>query len=260
MYVNTSVFQPQHSVLNIGSINRSIQHQANQTKPNAQRNNQDRVSISPQGRMMQMIEQLQKQKDTITQRKNDLISQSTESGLDADTIKAMSDVYEQQIKDIDKQISDLYAQQTQESTKQNEKEKPKQKAETKEEAQMQKMHTIANIANDVTQMEQVSALQEQTKQEIDIQNSEIHMSELHIDNLESKKAVNPSIHVADMIANEREVIADKKQDINDLQSKISDLSQSYGDLLQETTNALEQNNATQQDKSENSDDTEQEKP
>ncbi len=80
MYVNTSVFQPQHSVLNIGSINRSIQHQANQHAPTAQRNNQDRVSISPQGRMMQMIEQLQKQKDDITQRKNDLISKSTESG------------------------------------------------------------------------------------------------------------------------------------------------------------------------------------
>lgn len=256
MYINSAVFQTKNSVLHIGSINRSIQHQTNQTNPTAQKNNnQDRVTISPQGRMMQMIDQLNKQKETITQRKNELMSQSTENGMDADTIKAMTDVYEQQIKEIDKQISDLYAQQTKEATKQNKKDKPKQKAETKEEAQMQKMNIIVNVSNDVTQMEQISALQEQTEGEIHIQQGEIDTSELRIDNLESKKIINPDINVADLITNEKNAIADKKQNIADLQSKISDLSQTYGDILHETTAELAENNHTQNDNPEHTEET-----
>ncbi len=254
MYIHTtSMLQPKNNILNIGSINRSIQHQTN---PISKKANQDRISISPQGKMMQMIDQLNKQKESIIQHKNEFINQSTENGIDAEMIKAMTDVYEQQIKDIDKQISDLYAQQTQETTKQNEQEKPKQKYSTKEEAQMQKMHNIANIANEVEKIEQISALQVQTENEIHIKQSQIDINALRIDNLESKKAIDPNANVVDLINNERHTIANKQQDIADLKTKISDLTQTYGNLLQQTTEQLDNENNTEQKEQTHLDDTE----
>ena len=86
MYIHTtSMLQPKNNILNIGSINRSIQHQTN---PISKKANQDRISISPQVKMMQMIDQLNKQKESIIQHKNEFINQSTENGIDAEMIKA----------------------------------------------------------------------------------------------------------------------------------------------------------------------------
>ncbi len=70
MYIHTtSMLQPKNNILNIGSINRSIQHQTN---PISKKANQDRISISPQGKMMQMIDKLNKQKESIIQHKNEV--------------------------------------------------------------------------------------------------------------------------------------------------------------------------------------------
>lgn len=84
MLVNSSIFMRSNSILPSNAINRSIQNKL--WNKNVEKDN---ATISPQGKMMQMIEQLQKQKENIIQRKNEFMNKAEENGLDSETIKAM---------------------------------------------------------------------------------------------------------------------------------------------------------------------------
>ncbi len=69
MYIHTtSMLPPKNNILNISSINRSIQHQTN---PMSEKANQGCICISPQSKM---IDQLNKQTESIIQHKNGFIN------------------------------------------------------------------------------------------------------------------------------------------------------------------------------------------
>ena len=231
MQINSSVFISNQSILPSAAINRSIQN-----KLGNKVTEQDNAVISPQGKMMQMIEQLQKQKENIIQRKNEFINKAEESGLDGDTIKAMQDVYEQQITQIDDQISQLYAQQTEDTIKQDNENDAgiyHKKDITKEEANIEKMQNISEIENDISNAEKVYSIQEKTQNQISIKEGHINTSELRIDNLESKKLIDNNINVEDAIKNEQSVIENKKNDIQSLQKDIISLQQIHSDIMEE---------------------------
>lgn len=229
MQVNSSIFMRSNSILPSNAINRSIQNKLG--NKNVEKDN---ATISPQGKMMQMIEQLQKQKENIIQRKNEFMNKAEESGLDSETIKAMQDVYEQQIEQIDEQISQIYAQETEDILEQEKKEDAgiySKKDLTKEEQNIQKIQNISEIDNDISQAEKVHSIQEKTENQINIEEGNINTSELRIDNLESKKLIDNNINVEDAIKNEQTIINNKLDNIKGLKKDVLSLEKIHGDIM-----------------------------
>lgn len=229
MQVNSSIFMRSNSILPSNAINRSIQN-----KLGSKNVEKDNATISPQGKMMQMIEQLQKQKENIIQRKNEFMNKAEESGLDSETIKAMQDLYEQQIEQIDEQISQIYAQETEDILEQEKKEDAgiySKKDLTKEEQNIQKMQNISEIDNDISQAEKVHSIQEKTENQINIEEGNINTSELRIDNLESKKLIDNNINVEDAIKNEQTIINNKLDNIKGLKKDVLSLEKIHGDIM-----------------------------
>ena len=229
MQVNSSIFMRSNSILPSNAINRSIQNKLG--NKNVEKDN---ATISPQGKMMQMIEQLQKQKENIIQRKNEFMNKAEENGLDSETIKAMQDVYEQQIEQIDEQISQIYAQETEDILEQEKKEDAgiySKKDLTKEEQNIQKMQNISEIDNDISQAEKVHSIQEKTENQINIEEGNINTSELRIDNLESKKLIDNNINVEDAIKNEQTIINNKLDNIKGLKKDVLSLEKIHGDIM-----------------------------
>lgn len=229
MQVNSSIFMRSNSILPSNAINRSIQNKLG--NKNVEKDN---ATISPQGKMMQMIEQLQKQKENIIQRKNEFMNKAEESGLDSETIKAMQDLYEQQIEQIDEQISQIYAQETEDILEQEKKEDAgiySKKDLTKEEQNIQKMQNISEIDNDISQAEKVHSIQEKTENQINIEEGNINTSELRIDNLESKKLIDNNINVEDAIKNEQTIINNKLDNIKGLKKDVLSLEKIHGDIM-----------------------------
>lgn len=229
MQVNSSIFMRSNSILPSNAINRSIQNKLG--NKNVEKDN---ATISPQGKMMQIIEQLQKQKENIIQRKNEFMNKAEESGLDSETIKAMQDLYEQQIEQIDEQISQIYAQETEDILEQEKKEDAgiySKKDLTKEEQNIQKMQNISEIDNDISQAEKVHSIQEKTENQINIEEGNINTSELRIDNLESKKLIDNNINVEDAIKNEQTIINNKLDNIKGLKKDVLSLEKIHGDIM-----------------------------
>lgn len=229
MQVNSSIFMRSNSILPSNAINRSIQNKLG--NKNVEKDN---ATISPQGKMMQMIEQLQKQKENIIQRKNEFMNKAEESGLDSETIKAMQDLYEQQIEQIDEQISQIYAQETEDILEQEKKEDAgiySKKDLTKEEQNIQKMQNISEIDNYISQAEKVHSIQEKTENQINIEEGNINTSELRIDNLESKKLIDNNINVEDAIKNEQTIINNKLDNIKGLKKDVLSLEKIHGDIM-----------------------------
>lgn len=238
MQVNSSIFMRSNSILPSNAINRSIQNKLG--NKNVEKDN---ATISPQGKMMQMIEQLQKQKENIIQRKNEFMNKAEESGLDSETIKAMQDLYEQQIEQIDEQISQIYAQETEDILEQEKKEDAgiySKKDLTKEEQNIQKMQNISEIDNDISQAEKVHSIQEKTENQINIEEGNINTSELRIDNLESKKLIDNNINVEDAIKNEQTIINNKLDNIKGLKKDVLSLEKIHGDIMGEINEESEE--------------------
>lgn len=238
MQVNSSIFMRSNSILPSNAINRSIQNKLG--NKNVEKDN---ATISPQGKMMQMIEQLQKQKENIIQRKNEFMNKAEENGLDSETIKAMQDVYEQQIEQIDEQISQIYAQETEDILEQEKKEDAgiySKKDLTKEEQNIQKMQNISEIDNDISQAEKVHSIQEKTENQINIEEGNINTSELRIDNLESKKLIDNNINVEDAIKNEQTIINNKLDNIKGLKKDVLSLEKIHGDIMGEINEESEE--------------------
>lgn len=73
---------------------------------------QDTVSISPGGKASSAISGLEKLKQQIEDRRSEYLSKAAEKGQSAEVIKAQMESFDQQLKDIDKQITQMSIQQT----------------------------------------------------------------------------------------------------------------------------------------------------
>lgn len=183
MRVNFNVGQ-QNNFLNAHRINQCVaqpfQQNANHLKNEKRR---DIVSISPKGKAMNLIENLMKQKQNITDQKNKLISSTLDNGGNLDSIKSQLKTYEEQLKNIDEQISQAMAK---DAEKQAEKLETKKddKPKTEEEVMNDRLSNIVNISSDVEHAEIISTAKSKLEGEASVLEAEINSDGSRV--LESK--------------------------------------------------------------------------
>lgn len=92
--VGISLLTPQNTVINAYRVNQSIARQSNGED---RRFNRDTVTISPQGKVASLIENLTNQKMAIADRKNQFLANAVEEGKSMETIQSQLDLYDEQI-------------------------------------------------------------------------------------------------------------------------------------------------------------------
>lgn len=160
--------------LNVNAINRSATRDLGTVQGQDQQGmRRDRVDISPRGKKQSLIEQLMKQKELIQENKQAAIDRSVENG--SGNIQQQLDEYDQQLKDIDEQITQLQAEQVEEDTKAGEAgessiyEKPK----TEEELQMEQLSDITKLSAVSDQAEFISSVQDKMEGRVNVLNAEL---------------------------------------------------------------------------------------
>ena len=198
----------QNSFLNVYRVNQSIARQNNNddTLQLVKNLSKDSVTISPQGKAKNFLENLMKQKMNITEQRKSLISRALEKGDTMDSIKSQLEAYDDQLKNIDNQIAEMM---TKEMKKQAEKVKEQydnNKPKTEEEVENQRLTAVSALSIDLRQAKAINAV----KMKIDGE-SRVLKSEIKID-----KGRGLSVKAKE------DKLVDMKQKSSNLISKITD--------------------------------------
>ncbi len=140
--------------IHVSSINRSIAHKNEAMGGKKQAEEKITAVISPMGKRQNMIQQLMKQKQDLTDRMNSLSDSSLESGVD---IRSQMEEYNKQLKALDEQILKLQSEQEDEE-KSSEKSGIYEKPKTKEEAEKQRLNDIVNLTSGSDKAEVISSV------------------------------------------------------------------------------------------------------
>ena len=116
MRVNLNFSLQKNTLINTARVNASFaKYQSMQEKKSGgilgDRPKNDRVTLSPQGKLINMIENLTKQKQALVDQRNSLVETTLGDGGKLEDIKDQLKSYKKQIDAIDKQISNAYTQQ-----------------------------------------------------------------------------------------------------------------------------------------------------
>ena len=89
MRIQFSAGQPRNTVINAARVNASFAKRgaAGSRESQGNRARKDRLTLSPQGKLMSMIDNLTKQKQSIMDRKNSLIEDTLKNGGKVEDIK-----------------------------------------------------------------------------------------------------------------------------------------------------------------------------
>lgn len=266
MNINLNFLKVKSSVPNFSVVNNSIKKQINTTSSSKNNKNHDRISISPQSKMMSIIENLSKQKENIIESRNKLVTTTIENGGDIKNIKDQLKLYAKQLQDIDKQIADIKSQQTKSVFDKNKKEKTdtnKIDNDTKTDAELEieELSALANISDNVKYSRKISSIKDNSEGEIRIKKSELNLEQLRIDNLESKHLLSQKqivvdgavknlepVNVKDLVDNIQNIISQKQEALSQSQEKVNILNSIE---IKQITNSIEKlnNNNNVNDKS-----------
>lgn len=221
MKANFNIWQ--NNFFNIHRVNQSIAKQTGDSDSlqSAKDEPRDIVTITPQGKVKSIIASLMKQKMNITKSKNSLISNTLENGGTLDSIKSQLSAYDEQLKNIDTQISSVIAE---EIENQAEKMKPKydNKQKTEDEIQNERLTSILSLSDDLQHAKAVSAVKAKIdgdshvlRQEIDLDKAYAEFTDgalvAKVENKEAKLAAmeQRSLRLASKTADELTVISEK---------------------------------------------------
>ncbi|ADL06368.1 hypothetical protein Closa_3853 [[Clostridium] saccharolyticum WM1] len=201
--------------LNINAINRTVAKQEEVLYgKKKEKENEDKVTISPIGKKQSMIELLMKQKDLLREQKQTMMDSAAETGID---IASQLKEYQKQMDEIDSQIAELQAKQMEESESESSDGKIYDKPKTKEEAQLQQLNGISALS---VEQEQVKAIY-QEKGHLDgavkVLKSEIRSGNGNIEAKSQKAAAlfGRSQSVSSQVGSKLEDIQESISDVND---------------------------------------------
>jgi hypothetical protein len=184
----------------------------------------DIVTITPHGKINSIIASLMKQKMNITKSKDSLISRTLEKGGTLDSIKPQLDAYEEQLKNIDTQISSVVAKKIE---NQAEKMKPQydNKPKTGDAVQSERLTSILSMSGDLQQARAASAVKAKVDGDSRGLELEIKLDKMYaefsegalvakVENKEAKLAdmEQRSFRLASKIAEKLNVISEKAAD------------------------------------------------
>lgn len=240
MRVNLNFNQPRNTIINAARVNASFaKYRTDDEKASNSRMRNDRVTLSPQGKLMSMIENLTQQKQALAERRNDLVESTLDSGGKMEDIKEQLKSYKKQIDAIDKQIAGAYAQQAKQCMEPEDRKDTAKanKNKTEDQLEAERLSSLAGISQDIKSAEKISAVKDHTEGEARIKESEVVTGNVHVDALESEGLHGSEVN--DLIETESDAIARKEKEIEQLWNKASDLMTQQGEILKESREELE---------------------
>lgn len=139
-----------------------------------QERREDKVQISPNNQLQGRLDFLMERKQELIERKNELMA----SGADWDSIQAMVALYEEQISNVETEISQTLKDMVEEQLEKAEEEKQDGKdPETKEEQQMQYLNDLSNTSMDYKQVSQVHKAHDQKEREANVLSMEVKLDD-----------------------------------------------------------------------------------
>ncbi len=157
------------------SMNRKAARDAQSGKrKDGQERREDRVNISPNNQMEGRLDFLMERKRELIERKNELMA----SGGDWDSIKAMVALYEEQISNVETEISQTLKQMVEDQLEKAEEEKKDEKdPKTKEEQQIQSLNNISNASLDYKQVSQIHKAHDQKERDASVISMEVKLDD-----------------------------------------------------------------------------------
>lgn len=195
----------------------------------AEEGRRDLAMISPQGKQNSLIDTLMKQKMSIMEQKDSLISSTKKDGKSMDSIRSQLDAFEKQLKDIDQQIAEAT---TKEMQKQTEKGNKDNKPKTKQEVENARLANVMDLSQGLQRAEAVSSVKARVDGEARVLKSEIELDKMR--------------------GASEEALADKENKLSDLQNKSAGLVSDIGEILADVTEKTAEQNemAAMKDKDE----------
>lgn len=247
MRINFNSVRPKNTIINAARVNASFAKNNSRTGNAAGSGRSDRASFSPQGKLMSMIENLTKQKQTIIDRKNELVENTLKNGGKVDDIKDQLKNYGKQLADLDKQIAGLYAQQAKACVEPDGKKKTGKTGsdKTEDQREAERLSNLANAADGIRAAEKISAVKDRVEGEMHVKEAEVSQGGVHVDALVSK-GMGGAANVADMIDNEMSTLKRKEMEIAALGDRASALGDSRAESLRDSMDELEENRETEE--------------
>lgn len=209
---------PGHMYITPVSVDRSLSQNRSHVDIGKGGKNADEVKLSPQGKMMNLIKALSKQREDVTQRKNELIRTTLENGGELDDIKSQLNSFEEKLDTIDTQISQITADMAriaaEKKAKEKEKEKEPDKNKTEKELENERIHDIAALPADIKQAQAVMSAANKSKRDVNLKKGEIQGMELFLDILYTKelgKSIGKGVDMKAVMNNVKDEILKKQK-------------------------------------------------
>lgn len=157
------------------SMNRKAMRDTQSVKgKDGQERRSDKVQITPENQMQGRLDFLMERKQELIERKNELMA----SGGDWDSIKAMVALYEEQISNVETEISQTLKEMVEEQLEKAEEEKKDGKdPETKEEQQIENLNNISNASLDYKQVSQIHKAHDQKERDASVMSMEVKLDD-----------------------------------------------------------------------------------
>ena len=139
----------------------------------SQEERRDTLTLSPAGKAQNLITSLMKQKMEITDRKNALMASVKENGGSMDSIKTQLEAYDEQLQNIDIQISEAMSR---ELKKEDEEKKSNDtEPKTREELLNERMNNVAAMSSDAEHIDTLDSVKSSVDGRIKVLESEIDL-------------------------------------------------------------------------------------
>lgn len=192
--------------------------------------NKDTVTISLFGQTgSSQIKNLMSQKQSLLERKNELVSAACEDGRSKESIQSLLDSYEEQIKTLDQQISQEMSRQ---SEKQIEKRKMNERnnmPKTKQEIENERLSNLVNLSSGISQARTVQSVQTRVDGEADVLKSEIELDK-------GQSRAGDSEGAKELIVTKEAKLADLRDKSNELTAKAMEKA---AEVIENPTESIE---------------------
>lgn len=135
---------------------------------------EDRVQLNPMKQVQSMIDHLMEQKQNLIEKKNQMIADTVGKGGDIRSIQSLIELYDEQINNIETQISQTMKEMMERQLEKKEEGKEEEPG-TKEEQQIRQLSKLSNASLDYEKVSQVYSAYGQKKRDASILAQEISM-------------------------------------------------------------------------------------
>ena len=194
--------------------------QAANTGTDRQSANADRITISLFGQNSR-VESLMKQRHSLLERKNELIRSTLENGGNRESIQDLLDTYEEQMKNLDQQISQEMADLNADQPDKNPSASKNNTTKTEAELRKEQIFGLVNLSSGLSQTEAMQSAKTAIEGEARVLKSEIRM--------DKGRGGDP------------EAIAKREEKLTNLQQKATGLSADIAKTAGDTAKQIDEN-------------------